>query len=513
MGNKLKLERFQEGIHCYYRTEVSDCDYFEKVEYRMLCLNGWEVFLPLLMREENEKRWVLYRVDGRISLEEKSRQGDFNLSVCREIAKSLLRVMELVRENMLELSHICMKAEYIFIDKDLSCRWAYLPWGSDHIRKDMEDLSAWLLSKVDYDDSEAVKFVYHLHWCLRKEELSEDLLKNCLLTSDVSPAVVRSRVEKKEKEADLAEVWTGATLAMEEGRKDWILAENRKEGAWEASAKGQGKPDHDPANYRPESGPVRPEDGGSQDKDQTLSQPGSFRKKIFRGLSLGICICAVLGMLALAYIGNSYGFTRLNARYMMGLLLLAACSGAVFFRLSGAGDRQKTRDQEEDWNVEGEGNDREKEAMTMDDYYTQDYHRKTGAPFYKPGPGEGEVWPDRNPESVDEDGTVLLGIHKEGKMPALEDLSSGELRMIHADPWYIGSGKGNCHLWIDSRTVSRRHARIYRSKESQEMLIMDLNSTNGTKVNGITLIPETVRSLSDGDVIDFADHQYRFLSC
>ncbi len=507
MGNELKLERFQEGIHCYYRMEVRDCDYFEKVEYRMLCLNDWEVFLPPLMREEDGKRWLLYKVDGKISLEEKSRQGDFDLQVCREIVRSMLKVMELVRENMLELSHVCMKADSIFMDKDLGCHWPYLPQGSDHIRKDLEGLSAWLLSKVDYDDSEAVKFVYHLHWCLRKEELSENLLKNCLLSSGDSPSLARARTGRREKEADLAEVWTGAVQALGEGREAGDSQKDKKEAAREVLAEGKEDPVPEPTSCRTDGGEARPTDGENQNKDQSMKPSATVRNKVLRGLSLGICICAILAMAVLAYIGNSYGFTRLNARYMMGLLLLAACSGAAFFRLSAAGDRQKAREQEEDWDAGGEAVTREKEAVAM-----QDYYRNSGTSFLQPGPEEGKVWPGRDLESVEEDGTVLLGIHKEGRLPALEDMTSGELRMIHTDPWYIGSDKASCHLWIDSRTVSRRHARIYRGKESQEILIMDLNSTNGTKVNGITLLPETARSLSDGDVIDIADRQYRYLS-
>jgi|GEM_PF-1771071 pSer/pThr/pTyr-binding forkhead associated (FHA) protein len=51
--------------------------------------------------------------------------------------------------------------------------------------------------------------------------------------------------------------------------------------------------------------------------------------------------------------------------------------------------------------------------------------------------------------------------------------------------------------WDDA--ISRRHARVYR--EDGEQFIEDLGSTNGTKVNGITLAPYSPHLLMDGDLI------------
>ena len=113
MENEIRLERFQESIHCYYRIELKECSYFEDVEYRMFCHNCWDAFLPILLRERDGRRWALYRTDGRISLAERSRQSDLTLAVCRELVRGVLRVMEISRENMLELSHVCFKPEYI----------------------------------------------------------------------------------------------------------------------------------------------------------------------------------------------------------------------------------------------------------------------------------------------------------------------------------------------------------------------------------------------------------------
>ncbi|MCS6993938.1 MAG: FHA domain-containing protein [Anaerolineales bacterium] len=49
------------------------------------------------------------------------------------------------------------------------------------------------------------------------------------------------------------------------------------------------------------------------------------------------------------------------------------------------------------------------------------------------------------------------------------------------------------------RGVSRRHAAIHREEDGY--YITDLNSTNGTRINGRRLLPNTPCRLSSGDVV------------
>ncbi len=47
--------------------------------------------------------------------------------------------------------------------------------------------------------------------------------------------------------------------------------------------------------------------------------------------------------------------------------------------------------------------------------------------------------------------------------------------------------------------VSRRHALIHREEDGY--YITDLNSTNGTRINGRRLLPNTPCRLSSGDIV------------
>jgi pSer/pThr/pTyr-binding forkhead associated (FHA) protein len=51
--------------------------------------------------------------------------------------------------------------------------------------------------------------------------------------------------------------------------------------------------------------------------------------------------------------------------------------------------------------------------------------------------------------------------------------------------------------------VSRRHAAIIQDEENKALYLEDLNSTNGTRINGFSLEPRRRYRLRDGDELEF----------
>lgn len=70
----------------------------------------------------------------------------------------------------------------------------------------------------------------------------------------------------------------------------------------------------------------------------------------------------------------------------------------------------------------------------------------------------------------------------------------------------IGSAEEQNNLVIKSASVSKRHARLTRS--GNNIFLEDLNSTNGTYVNGDPLSYQEKRLLKKNDKIHFADEMY-----
>jgi hypothetical protein len=64
----------------------------------------------------------------------------------------------------------------------------------------------------------------------------------------------------------------------------------------------------------------------------------------------------------------------------------------------------------------------------------------------------------------------------------------------------------DCECVLTDETVSRRHARIWRASDS--WLLTDLNSTNGTRLNGWRVV-EAIE-VRPGDLVSFGTTRYRF---
>lgn len=86
----------------------------------------------------------------------------------------------------------------------------------------------------------------------------------------------------------------------------------------------------------------------------------------------------------------------------------------------------------------------------------------------------------------------------------LEDLKTGKKFFLNRFPARIGRIESN-DVMVEDLTVSRVHAEIYR--EGKHFFIRDLESTNGTFVNGKQV---SVRRLSDGDIITLGEAKMRW---
>jgi len=117
--------------------------------------------------------------------------------------------------------------------------------------------------------------------------------------------------------------------------------------------------------------------------------------------------------------------------------------------------------------------------------------------------------PDNNQEQRGHQ-TVLLGANSDRILGRLIYQGDGNEKsfVIGNRDFTIGSSP-ELDAVIKSQTVSRNHARI--SEKENEYYIEDLNSKNGTKVNGQWLNYKDNRILRKNDRIEFADCEYLFI--
>ncbi len=97
------------------------------------------------------------------------------------------------------------------------------------------------------------------------------------------------------------------------------------------------------------------------------------------------------------------------------------------------------------------------------------------------------------------------------KGASLVSREPGELATIflEQDLTVIGKLENAADAVIPRATVSRVHARI--RKEEEGYFLADLNSRNGTSVNGRMLRANEEYQLQDEDEVDFAEARYVFI--
>jgi hypothetical protein len=89
----------------------------------------------------------------------------------------------------------------------------------------------------------------------------------------------------------------------------------------------------------------------------------------------------------------------------------------------------------------------------------------------------------------------------------LSDMGANHVTQV-TNSWLIGRN-ASCAIAIMHRSISRCHAVIGWGAE-RGFYIMDLGSTNGTRVNCRRLVPQEPHVLYDGDLIEFSNLRVEF---
>ncbi|MBQ9815031.1 MAG: FHA domain-containing protein [Lachnospiraceae bacterium] len=85
---------------------------------------------------------------------------------------------------------------------------------------------------------------------------------------------------------------------------------------------------------------------------------------------------------------------------------------------------------------------------------------------------------------------------------------SGKVIVLDKMPFSIGKSKDKTDETLNCPTVSRIHARFNKSDEIY--YLEDMNSRNGTRLNGKALAPFSPAELKNGDRISFADQDFYY---
>ena len=110
--------------------------------------------------------------------------------------------------------------------------------------------------------------------------------------------------------------------------------------------------------------------------------------------------------------------------------------------------------------------------------------------------------------NTDENKTMLLSrSENQIRLLSLDKKTAPDL-VLDRFPCMVGSLQAEDVYVIPVRVISRKHARIEKTEKG--IYLMDLNSTNGTRINGEELKKNEKRRLMAEDIIEFAGVRYMF---
>ena len=451
----------------------------DSYQVRMIVANAVPDLLQCRIQGIDGKFMVYYDITSRHSMTALFEEKKMDLESLQVILGGFIQIMEEMSEYLLNPCQLILEPEYIYLDAERkSVRFCYLPGFHGEIQKQFQSLAEYILPKLDHEDGKAVMLGYNVYRraledSFHLEYIKEELYKICNSDEeDFSP------YEKKK------------TVVQEENR---MTEEEKAEDLWQVE------------------GWERASVSGNE-KQKKSSADSQKRKtnKIWKPVAgFGAALVFLLGITA----GMAGGYIpRISKEiFLLGIfaaMILGMLSYILIKKVCGKKKKLDTPVPEKKYGAA------EKEAAV----YSEDQKESGTLSGSNAGDSRKELEkikkniPTKAEDFLDGFGETVVLSAGASKGPAtLVSREPGELATIYLekDITVIGKLETAADAVINIPTVSRIHAKI-RKREGAYYLA-DLNSRNGTSVNGQLLKTGEDYLLEDEDEVDFAQARYIFL--
>lgn len=463
---KMKAEYKRDINHNYLIFEDEKGIDRSSYQVRMLLGNVIPSILRCHLQNLDGKNFYSYEITSRQSVASYYEGRKFHGEDIRMLLEGFLRVMEELAEYLMNPEQLLIKPEYIYLDIESgTVFFCCLPEQGGEVQTQLREFIEYMLPKLDHEDQEAVFLGYGIYRRVLEPGFQLEMIKEAVYHS-----------EQK-----------GTVRAADTGEEDAAEKE---------------------AAVLPE-----PEEKGKESlPDMPVYAVSSAEKHSGWWWAAG-CIAAAAAMLGLLGAGVSGILPWLPAELVIG-------GGIVAFGIGGfAGWMTDKRKKKQETGAVWEKKEKEQRISLLGDEQTADGpDGKTKASEE----GRMETYSDNqntfytateNPEAEKAIYGETVALCEGGRQgpSTLVSREPGELATIYLEQELTVVGKlaNAADAVIPIPTVSRVHARI--RKKDGEYYLADLNSRNGTTVNGQILKNGEEYQLQDEDEVDFAQARYIFL--
>ena len=367
-----------------------------------------------------------------------------------------VRVMEEAVEYLINPAQLVLKPQYIFADcekKELF--FCLMPGYDKDIKEQFQLLTEYILPKIDHEDGEAVILGYGVYRRTMENSFHLEHIKEELYRKQDNKEEIKTETKKDSREISVQET----------GEENLMQSSEMSENFWR------------------------------EDKAEKTDSHKLFGKKV-------TVFALILLALAGVTIAISGGYLPHQDISVLLGIVLAGMGGimlaVVIIRKAKAVYKQPQR------------KSREKPQLS------ETFVRPPVNEILQEGSEDSikTMMEKKSPHREREEDfgeTVVLSAGVVSGPASLVSREPGELAPIYLQEelTVIGKLENACDAVIDLPTVSRIHAKI--RKREEEYYLSDMNSRNGTIVNGRLLLPEEEYRLQEEDEVDFAQARYIFL--
>lgn len=488
---------------------------------RMLSDNAVEGLLRFQVRQKEDVREYYYEITSRQPLSRILEKRKLSGTELRKLLLGVLAVLGRIEEYLLKEEMLLLEPDYMYLEPDqFIVELCLVPGHVEEIPQALSKLLKYLLERIDHQDQEAVVLAYNLYQASLKENYGTVDLQRQLAGKD--------RIFFEKKRADLAEAerYDSGQIGLERDRLDaqgkgWENGVSEEAGRW-------GRETFDfqrPLGAYRENGTGAEQiahnktgiDLSTEERTHPNSTSGKKKRNWIKWWLKGVGAAFLVG-LVYWYVTGEMGIWLYT--FSFGACIVVLASGMLterrnqvgFQRQSGEiqGKKGKAVRAEEDASPKGVG-------ARWNDGPTWSGQDSVRINNWEVHPESEEAYrqeclqeEQKQMERAREAGTTLLSEQTGGSAGAmLEPIEAGKepIRIPYV-PFTLGKHKELADAWIDRDTVSRLHVRL--DQKEGVYILTDLNSTNGTSVNGYQLQANETVSLKGGDLIYLADAGYKF---
>lgn len=436
----LKEQWIREGFSSYYVVKKEQKLTYEK---NILCNHTLPCLLPCEFRIEDGEEYYYYETGIYTKLKDRISMLEPKLFFAY-----LLEVFEQVESYLLELDHLKLELESMFLDKEDRPVLCYLPEYEKKIDEQLRDFLEECIENISGDDKKRVRFYYEFHSFLVKEKPNMEQMKDYL---EIRPEKMYG---KTAREAERNGTRYEDIQLLKNQNMQESIQENIKESI---------KYNENPYEK-------------SAEKGTRTYEKTSKRILILIGKVICVigCFCSIVGIVHFILKILEYGFYYL---FLIGALVSIAVLAVSVYGCYKLWKKDKIQASSVDfWQENGDA------TVLLDEKTT--------------------LLED------EDDRTVLLLEEPIGRLvpknPEQEEI------MLNDDGFVIGSSEQGTDYQLEGTGISRRHLRFY--KEAGNVCCEDLDSTNGVKINGVKLDGRKQKKavLKDGDCIKIGLEEFYF---